>query len=258
MPDIRTPARWAAAILAVAVVAPFGALVLRAFADVWRAPALWPQRLGSRGFSYAFSPAAGARAAVVNSLVVAVTTTCIALVLAWPAARALGERRVRRSAGVALLIALPLLVPAYAVGTGLDEWFLRLGLGGTRVGLVLAHLVYVLPYVVLVLSAGFGGRVRELEEAGASLGAGPVRRLVLVTLPAVLPTLATAALLGFLVSWSQYGTSLAVGGGRPMLPLVLVPFVQSDPQVAAALALLFLAPAVVALVVTARAAAKPE
>ncbi|MFN2521606.1 MAG: ABC transporter permease, partial [Candidatus Limnocylindria bacterium] len=59
------------------------------------------------------------------------------------------------------------------------------------------------------------------------------------------------------VSWSEYGTSLVVGGGRAMLPVVLLPFVRSDPQVAAALALLFLAPAVGALALAARAARSP-
>jgi hypothetical protein len=44
------------------------------------------------------------------------------------------------------------------------------------------------------------------------------------------------------VSWSQYGTSLIVGGGIPMLPVVLVPFVRADPQIAAVLDLIFLAP----------------
>ena len=54
--------------------------------------------------------------------------------------------------------------------------------------------------------------------------------------------IAVAVVLGFTVSWSQYGTSLGVGGGIPMLPLVLVPFVRSDPQVAAVLDLVFLIP----------------
>jgi hypothetical protein len=55
------------------------------------------------------------------------------------------------------------------------------------------------------------------------------------------------------VSWSQYGTSLAVGGGLPTVPIVLVPFAQSDPQVAAALSLVFLAPPLLALAAAARA-----
>jgi hypothetical protein len=66
-----------------------------------------------------------------------------------------------------------------------------------------------------------------------------------------------AALIGFLVSWSDYGTSLAVGGGRPMLPVVLLPFVGADPQVAATLALLFLAPAVAVLALAVRAGRMP-
>ena len=152
-----------------------------------------------------------------------------------------------------MLLALPLVVPPYATGTGLAEWFLRLGLADTHAGLVLAHLVYALPYVVLLLAPAFGTGVVELEEVARTLGAGPARRLALVTVPAVFPALA-ATLLAFLVSWSQSGASLAVGGGLPMLPLVLVPFVGTDPQVAAALALLFLVPAVAALAVAARAA----
>jgi len=50
------------------------------------------------------------------------------------------------------------------------------------------------------------------------------------------------------VSWSQYGTTLAIGGATTTLPVMLVPFAQSDPQIAATLSLLFLAPAVVAVV----------
>ncbi|MDQ4129643.1 MAG: ABC transporter permease subunit [Actinomycetota bacterium] len=249
--------RVLAVALAIAVVAPFVALIPQAFADIWRAPALWPQDLGLRGFRYAFSDAADAGPAAANSLVVAVAATALALVVGWPAARVLGHRRRSLPVAVLLLLASPLLVPGYATGIGLTTWLIRLGLADTRTGLVLAHLVYVLPYVVLLLAPGFGPRVTELEEAARNLGAGAVRRLVLVTVPAVLPTLATAALLGFLVSWSQYGTSLAVGGGLPMLPLVLLPFVQTDPQVASALALLFLTPALAALALATRAAKSP-
>lgn len=62
-----------------------------------------------------------------------------------------------------------------------------------------------------------------------------------------------ALALAFTVSWSQYATSLTAGGGTPMLPLVLVPYVRSDPQVAAVLTLVFLLPPVVALGVASRA-----
>jgi putative spermidine/putrescine transport system permease protein len=79
-----------------------------------------------------------------------------------------------------------------------------------------------------------------------------MERLRTVTVPAVAPALAVAGLLGFVVSWSQYGTSLAVGAGRPMLPLVLLPFVGRDGQIAAALSLLFLLPPLLATVLVVR------
>ena len=95
--------------------------------------------------------------------------------------------------------------------------------------------------------------VRWLEEMGRAAGLSSADRLRWITVPALRPTLAAAALVSFLVSWSQYGTSLAVGGGKQTLPIVLVPFVQSDPQIAAALALVFLGPPLVALLAAARA-----
>ncbi len=244
----RAGGRLLVVAVAIAALAPIATLVLRAAADEWRSPALLPQRYGTRGVNEAFADAAGAAEAIVNSLTVGLIATAIALVLAWPAARVVGERRLRRPGPVWVLLGLPLLVPPFATGSGLTEWFIRLGLSDTLAGLVVAHLVPVLPYVVLILASGFGPEVRDLEEAAAVHGAGRARRLLLVTLPALAPVVAVAALLGFLVSWSQYGLSLAVGGGTPMLPLELVPFVASDPQVAAVLSLVFLGPAVLAVV----------
>ncbi len=243
--------RLVAPFVAVLIAAPLLALVVRAFADVWRAPAVVPQEFGLRGLRIAFSGEIGT--AFTNSLVVAVLTVAVALILGWPAARVLGERRLRHSAPVFLLLAMPLLVPSYALGTGLTEWFIRIGLDGTTFALVAAHLTFVLPYVTIILMAGFGPGLTAAEEMASVSGLSPARRLAWVTLPAAAPTVAAAALLGFLVSWSDYGSSLAIGAGRPMLPVVLLPFIGADPQVAASLALLFLAPAVAALVVTARA-----
>ena len=231
---------------------PLVALVVQAFGDEWRFPALLPQHFGLRGIHAAVASGAGG-AAFANSALIALASTALALALGWPAARALGERRLRRPALFLLLLALPLLVPAYATGTGLTSWFIRLGLTDSLAGLVLAHLTVVLPYVVLVLVPGFGTRLRELEEMARIAGAGPAQRLIHVSVPASRATIGAAALLGFLVSWSQYGLSLAVGGGIPTLPIVMLPFVRNDPQVAAAIALFFLAPAVLALLSASRA-----
>lgn len=243
----RRLARVTAVALALLTVVPLLVLPLQAAADVWRAPALLPQRFGTRGLEVVLSSGTNTTTAITNSLVVAGATTLLAVVLAWPAARWLATAPAARRAPVLVVLALPLLVPPLAIGAGLAEWFLRLGMTNSLPGLVLAHLVAVLPYVTVVLAPGFGPRLQAAEEAARTLGAGRWQVLRLVSLPMAAPSLAVASLVGGLVSWSQYGSSLGVGRGVPMLPLVLEPFVGSDPQVAAVLALVFLAPALVAL-----------
>lgn len=233
--------------VALIAVVPLAVVPVRAIADVWRAPALVPQQLGTRGLAVITDAGTRVGDAVTTSVLVAVLATVVALAVGWPAARFLGAAPARRRIVVLVVIGMPLLVPPYAVGTGLVTWLLRLGLADSVPGLVVAHLVYVLPYVVLVLTPAFGPHLRAQEEAAMTLGADAGRRTWLVTLPATAPSTALAALLGFLVSWSQYGTSLAVGGGRLTLPVVLLPFVERDPQVAAALSLVFLLPPLVAL-----------
>ncbi len=216
-------------------------LPLRAAADVWRAPAVWPQEFGTRGLAYVAATGSGAARAAANSFAVATASTVLAALLAWPAARLIG-RRTRIGRVLFVVLALPLVVPPLAVGTGLSTWFLRLGVADSLATLAVSHLVYVIPYVCLTLAVGFSGDVEDLEDAARMLGAGPLTRLWRITAPAIAPALASALLLGFVVSWTQYGTSLAIGGGIPMLPLLVVPFAHSDAQIAATLSVVFLVP----------------
>lgn len=243
-------------VLAVAIalaVIPLVSLLLQAAADEWRAPAVWPQRLGTRGLEAVTAQAGGVREGITGSLVIGLSATALAIAVAWPVARLIGRHRGRGVGVVWALLALPLLVPPVVIGSGLVEAMIRLGLIDTWTGLVIAHLVPVTPYVGLVLAAAFTPELHALEEAAAANGAGPLRRLVHVTLPAVAPTLLIAAALGFLVSWSQYGISLALGAGVPTLPVLLVPYVGRDPQIAAALGIVFLLPAILVLGLGARA-----
>ena len=109
VPERPGSGRAAVAALAVLFAGPLLVLPVQALADAWRAPALLPQRLGTRGLRVALTGQAGS--ALVNSLVVAVATTALALLLGWPAARALGGHRLRRPTPILLLLAMPLLAP---------------------------------------------------------------------------------------------------------------------------------------------------
>lgn len=212
------PARLLTTIAGLLLVGPLLVIPVQAVANVWRSPALWPQELGSRGFSIVANDAVLPEA-VANSALIAAIATVIGLLVGWPAARALaGPPFCRR---LTLLVFTPLLLPPLVVGEGLQVWYLRLGLADHVIGIALAHLVFVVPYIVLVLLPAFTDDVIEQEQAAVSLGASSWSTWVLVTFPATRGALLLSAALGFTVSWSQYGTTLGVGGGIPTLPLVL-------------------------------------
>jgi putative thiamine transport system permease protein len=240
---IRASRRGLLAALVLLSIVPFAFVGVQSFADRWTGRSLVPQHLGGRAWRTVVDEPLLGRA-ITNSAAVALGSVAVALVIGYGAAAGIS-----RAGGTSRAVLLggtlaPLLVPQLAVGAGLTTWLLRLGLADSVVGVGTAHLLYVLPYVVLALLPGFDDELRAAQEAAISLGARGPLRLWSITLPALRGNLAIAVALGFVVSWSQYGTSLAAGGGMPLLPLVVVPFVRADPQVGAALTVVLLLPAV--------------
>jgi putative spermidine/putrescine transport system permease protein len=108
--------------------------------------------------------------------------------------------------------------------------------------------------VTLIMAAVFSRFDPAFEAQARSLGATPLQTFRAVTLPAILPGLVTAALFAFLVSWSQYLLTLAIGGGRVQtLPLLLFSFASAGRNdITAAVALLYILPGLLILAVTAR------
>jgi len=96
-----------------------------------------------------------------------------------------------------------------------------------------------------VLRAAFAGVPREVEEAALLDGASRAGAFVRVTLPLVRPSLATAALLVFLVSWDEFAYALLLQvTNRPLPPLLYYLSAFGHPGLASAVALLMLVPAV--------------
>jgi putative spermidine/putrescine transport system permease protein len=201
------------------------------------------------------APGSGTWSALGASVLVAAFVTLVAVAIGLPAGRALGLYRFRGRRIVEFVLLTPVLLPPIAIALGLHGVFLRLGLTGSFLGVVLVHLVPVLPYVVLILSGAFANLDPAYEDQARSLGAGRMAVLRTVTLPSIGPGLATAVLFGFLVSWGQYALTLVIGGGRVVtLPILLFASAAGgDTAITSALALFATLPALVILVVNARA-----
>lgn len=189
-----------------------------------------------------------------ESLLIAGGVSLAALIMGYPSARVLGLRRFRGRSAAWLVLFLPTVVPPLAVGMGLNVLFLQVGLAGTLSGVMLAHLVPTLPYVIFTLAGAFARYDEHYEFQALVLGAGPVRTFVSVSLRLLAPNLVVAGLFAFLISWSQYLLTLLIGSGRIItLPILLFSAAAGgNPATTAALALIFLTPPLVVIAATAR------
>lgn len=202
-------------------VAPLVILGVGAVAERWFFPAVLPGSIDAGGARRLIA-ADRTVDALLAGLSVSGTVTVAAVLLAWPAARALADRELRGRGLVLALLFLPSLLPAVGLAMGIDVALLRVGLAGHFSGVVLAHLVPCIPYGTAVLSAVFLRHDPRSEDQAAVLGASPWQRFRLVTFPQVRSGVAVAAVLVFLVSWSQYLLTLLVGSGRVVTLTVLL------------------------------------
>ena len=240
-------------VMAFLLLVPFVPLIFWSFSRRWFFPSLVPDELSERAWSYIFSERSQVIEGLVTSLIIATAVAVIAATIGLFGGRALGLYRFRGKRLAELFLLAPVIVPSIAVAMGIQVLFIRYGLANSIPGVVLVHLVPTIPYVVLVMGAVFANYDTSYEEQARVLGANPLRVFIHVTLPAVLPGLVVAAFFAFLISWSEYITTVLIGGGRVLtLPLLLFAFVRSDPSLAAALSLFFIAPAILLMLLTSR------
>jgi len=178
-----------------------------------------------------------------NSLWMATLATAVAIGVAL-AAGLLTVRRPRRGAAlIERLLAVPWLVPGTVFAVALATAFSvhapllgRVVLVGTLWILPMAYVIRNLPIASRAILAGFRGLDPALDEAAASLGAGPRRRLFAVTLPLLRPALAAGATLAFVTALGDFVTSIILYtyDTRPLSLEILASLRQGDVGVSAA------------------------
>lgn len=186
-------------------------LALWSVSGLWSFPNLWPDTMGW-GQWQRHVPAA--MDSLWRSCAIAVAATVVALVLALTWLEAEARFAMPMGAGVVWLLYLPLLVPQIAFLPGVQTLMLLAGVQGGVLAVTLAHILFVFPYVFLVLSAPYRAWDARLGTMGRALGASPARVFWRLRLPMLLAPVLAAMAVGMAVSVGQYLPSLMIGGGR--------------------------------------------
>ena len=155
-----------------------------------------------------------------HSLIVATGTAVLAVLIAAPAAYVISRLPRGWRYGVILALLFTRMFPDVAIAMPVAINFLRLGLNDTDLGLILAHLVPVLPFVAWILVGTFETIPREIEEAAFVDGNGKVGTLARVVMPIAAPGIAVAALFAWLASWNDLVYAIYLFLGERTLPLM--------------------------------------
>jgi spermidine/putrescine transport system permease protein len=156
--------------------------------------------------------------AFVNSIFIGVVSTIIATVLGTMIAIALVRYRFKFRSAVSLLLFLPMATPEVVLGAGLAAQFLSTGTPKGIGTIILAHVMFCLSFVVVTVKARVMSLDASLEEAGRDLYASPAQVFWKVTLPLLMPGIASAALLSFALSFDDFIITVFNAGPETTFP----------------------------------------
>jgi multiple sugar transport system permease protein len=168
--------------------------------------------------SGAFLVAAG------NSVIQAVGSTVLTLLLALPAAYAFARLRFRFAGALLAMITLTLAVPIYLVLIPLFQYATAIGQVNTQQAVIVVLASASLPLAIWILRSHIVSLPADLESAARVDGAGTATVLTRIIAPLVAPGLVAAAVVVFLASWGAFLIPLVYGGSADVQPLtVLIP-----------------------------------
>jgi putative spermidine/putrescine transport system permease protein len=170
-----------------------------------------------------------------DSLLLGILSATIATSLAVPAALGIARYRFRGRDAIAALFMSPLMVPHVVLGIAFLRFFSELGLNGRFLGLVIAHVIVVLPFALRLVLAASHGIDQRIEHAAISLGAGPATVFRRVTLSLILPGVVSGWMLAFISSFDEVTMTVFIAFPQTTtLPVRLLDHIQDniDPLVA--------------------------
>ena len=147
-----------------------------------------------------------------NSLFIGIIATFLATTLGIMAALGLSRPHMPFRKTIMAIMISPLIVPLIITASGLFFFFAKFNLVATYTGLIFAHTVLGLPFVVITVTATLVGFDQNLTRAAASLGGSPFLNFFKIQMPLILPGVISGGLFAFITSFDEVVIVLFVGG----------------------------------------------
>ncbi|SDF66787.1 MULTISPECIES: ABC transporter permease [Thalassobaculum] len=149
-------------------------------------------------------------AATLDSVIVATCSTVAALVLGTLCAIGCWRLASNAAESVRTFMLTPIIVPTIVQALAMYRFWIDLGIMDTYFGLILAHTLIAIPYVVITVSASLANFDVRLEQASRNLGASTSQTIRWVILPSIVPGMLSGALFAFTISFDEIVVALFI------------------------------------------------
>jgi multiple sugar transport system permease protein len=158
---------------------------------------------------------------LLSSVVIALGTVVVSLIVAMPASYALAQLKVRGGPVIVFVMLIVQMIPGIVMANSLYTVFSNLGLLDSYLGLVLADSTATIPFAVLLLRAFMISIPRELTEASRVDGAGYWRTFFSIIVPVSRNAMVTAGLFSFLFAWADFLFAVTLTTGQTFQPITV-------------------------------------
>lgn len=169
-----------------------------------RPPDLNPLNMTLENYRLVLDSSRGLFSGLVNSFIIALFTSAIALIIGSMAAYALARLNMPGSNKILMAILATQMFPGIVIAIPLFLVMSRLRLVDTHIGLIVVYLSFILPIVIWILKGFFESVPMELERAAAVDGATPYQTFRHIVLPISLPPLFATGVFAFIESWNEF------------------------------------------------------
>ncbi len=178
--------------------------------DAWSYPNLIPPSFSLEQWRYVFNYTNIARA-LRTSYSIAPLAVILSFLLSLPTSYVLGRKNIPGKKIFMLVVLLPMIMPGMVVALFLSRVFNMMGLSQTFFGLVLAHTLMSMPYMIRVMTTSFASIPQDVIDAAENLGAGTFVKIKDIFLPMIRPGLIAGMIFAFTTSIEEFNLTFIIG-----------------------------------------------
>ena len=216
------------AIFILIILLPVLSLLIMSFTEKWAWPDIMPKAFSLRAIQSIVKNKETLCVLIFSSTIISMGVASLSVVIGLMSARALAFYDFAGKRLFSFLTIMPFLVPATVFAMGIQLTFLRWGLGNSITGVIIVQLICTLPYAIRIIEDGYKALGLRLEEQARVLGASILKAFCMITIPNLMPVILSSFSMAYIVSFSQYFTTLIIGGGTvKTFAIVMVPYLSS-------------------------------